>query len=721
MPVPPMTHTLPIASNPLALLEREWVLTNGTGAFAMGTVPGVNTRRYHALLVASARPPVARFAALNQVLEQVVIGGQPKPLRLEFTTCQFRGLDAQVPRVFAPKGCSTLTRFERGVRVAWTHRVAKIEGIPGQIEFRRELALHWKQQAATLRYRVRFTPAAGQAALPSLTLRLGPLTSLRDYHQVQLQSRDGAPSAQHGADSVTLKRGDLAVTLRSPGSRFGPAPEWWYKAYYEIEDHRGLDCEEDYFLPGWFEVPLDPARGGEAALTVALGEQPAPPLPDEDDTRLRRLAPVIDRLSALTSPAPTAAAPPAGMPADLPTILALAADDFVVDRWIKETKLATIIAGYPWFTDWGRDTFIALPGLLLTTGRYDEARSVLRAFAAVVRDGLVPNVFDDKDASAGQYNTVDGSLWFVHAAMEYVRVSGDREAWTQWLGEACQLIVEAYIRGTTPPELAHIAKQEGAALIRMTGDGLVTAGTPATQLTWMDAACNGVVFTARPGKAVEINALWFHVLSGMSEMLAETNRNSADHYQKLGARIGRSFSKIFWNDQLGYLHDHAWTDPSGQEHIDASLRPNQLLAVSLAHSPLPRKRQQQVIDAVRQRLLTPLGIRTLPTDDAKFHPHYGGPPMSRDEAYHQGTVWPWLIGPYAEGLLRVGRFSDASRAEARQAIDGLLQWMLGPGLGQVPEIAEGASPHRPDGCVAQAWSVAELLRVLDLIAHPPKA
>lgn len=717
MPVPPMTHSESIGSDPLASLESEWLLTNGTGAFAMGTVPGVNTRRYHALLIASANPPVARFAALNQVLEQVVVGDGPKPLRLEFTTCQFRGED---DRVLAPRGCALLTRFERGVRVAWTYRVARLEGFSGQIEFRRELALHWKQQAATLRYRVRFTPAAGQAALPSLTLRLGPLTSLRDYHHLQLQSRDGGPSAHHGADSVTLRRGGQAVTLRSPGSRFSPLSEWWYKAYYEVEDRRGLDCEEDYFLPGWFELPLDPTRGGEAALTVALGEQPAPALPDDDATRVTRLAPVIERLSTLVSPAPAASAPPAAPPANLPLILALAADDFVVDRWIKESKLATIIAGYPWFTDWGRDTFIALPGLLLTTGRYDEARSVLKAFASVVRDGLVPNVFDDNDASAGQYKTVDGSLWFVHAAMEYVRVSGDAEAWSQWLGEACQTIVEAYIRGTTPPELADLARQEGAALIRMTGDGLVTAGTSATQLTWMDAACNGVVFTPRQGKAVEINALWYHVLSGMSEMLAPTNRNSSDHYQKLGARIGRSFSKIFWDEKLGYLHDHAWTDASGQDHIDTSIRPNQLLAVSLAHSPLPRKRQQQVLESVKKHLLTPMGLRTLPVDDAKFHGTYGGPPMARDEAYHQGTVWPWLIGPYAEGVMRVGRFSDASRAEARQAIDGLLQWMLGTGLGQLPEIAEGDEPHRPDGCVAQAWSVAELLRVMELIAKPPK-
>jgi predicted glycogen debranching enzyme len=249
---------------------------------------------------------------------------------------------------------------------------------------------------------------------------------------------------------------------------------------------------------------------------------------------------------------------------------------------------------------------------------------------------------------------------------------------------------------------------------------LITAGSQRTQLTWMDAACDGTIFTPRAGKAVEINALWYHVLTGMAEMLGDGNKSTADHYRKLTARISRAFSRLFWDEEQGYLYDHAWTDDQGQEQIDRTCRPNQILAVSLPHSPLPRKRQQQVFDMVRRRLFTPVGLRTLPADDARYHGHYQGTLYARDEAYHQGTVWPWLMGPYAEAILRLGRFSPAARAEAQGAIRGLVDQMLGPGLGQLHEICDGDPPHQPRGCIAQAWSVAEVIRVMALIARPAK-
>ena len=364
------------------------------------------------------------------------------------------------------------------------------------------------------------------------------------------------------------------------------------------------------------------------------------------------------------------------------------------------------MAGYPWFADWGRDTFISLPGLLLCTGRFDEARSTLKAYAQSLHNGLVPNRFDDYDSKAAHYNAVDASLWFVHAAMEYYLTSGDQDAWDGWLCGAVMQVIDAYLRGTDHD-------------IRMAGDGLISAGNPRTQLTWMDAARDGVVFTPRFGKPVEVNALWYHALVGMSELLADTDRSTSVHYVKLSKRVKRAFLKNFWDNKQGYLYDHIWADDQGQETTDQTVRPNQIFAVSLPHSPLPRTKQQKVVKAVTQSLLTPLGLRTLPQDDPNYHGRYTGPMFDRDSAYHRGTVWPWLIGPYAEAVLRAGRFSDKSKKDALAAVEPLCQCLMSDGLGQLHEIHDGDPPHRPVGCMAQAWSVAELLRVLWLIEQPP--
>jgi len=389
-------------------------------------------------------------------------------------------------------------------------------------------------------------------------------------------------------------------------------------------------------------------------------------------------------------------------PGALHRALAIASDDFVVDRTVKGRSLSTILAGYPWFADWGRDTFIALPGLLIETGRFEEARGTLQVFAESIKDGLVPNRFDDYDDNAAHYNTVDASLWFVHAALRYVEVSGDRDSWNGWLSAACLNIMDSYIKGTGFD-------------IRMAGDGLITAGNRSTQLTWMDAATGGVVFTPRHGKAVEINALWYAALTGLSTALKTDNKRIADHYDKLAARVKRSFAKTFWNEQLGCLADCVWTDEQGVDHRDDSIRPNQIFAVSLPDSPIPQTLQKQVLAAVKEKLLTPKGLRTLPQNHSAYHGRYTGNQFIRDEAYHQGTVWAWLIGPYVEGVLRAGRFSDAAKREAMDALKPLLDEMMNEGLGQLHEIYEAESPHRAVGAVAQAWSVSEVLRVWRMI------
>jgi glycogen debranching enzyme len=711
----------------------------------MGTALGCPARRYHGLLVAAARPPVERIVALNQMFEQLWLhpageagnacdAGQVNktPQTLELSTCQFRDRDGN--RLFAPQGYAYLERFERGLGVQWQYRW-------GAIRCSRTLLLHHRQQAATLRYRVTGLDEANATA----SLRLAPMVTLRDFHSLRHLGDPGEFDIQAGEDRCTVARDSHAVTFHCSGSTFTAQPDWWYAVHYRRETERGQGDQEDLFVPGVFECPA--ADAVDITLTVNLAAEPAAPIADASD-RAKHLAPIRQALDGEMLASATQAAsgdngnskgnkkasagstaPSVSATADKDTLadaLTIAADDFIVERTLKGKTLSTIIAGYPWFADWGRDTFIALPGLLLTTGRHDEARDVLRVFAEAIDGGLVPNRFDDYTEVAAHYNTVDASLWFVHAALQYVEATGDTKSWRDWLAEACMQIVEAYAEGTGGADPAVNP------LIAMRDDGLIAAGTRRTQLTWMDAACADVVFTPRQGKAVEINALWHNALAGLAERLPEAASGPAERYRKLANRVKRHFADVFWSDAAGYLFDHVVSDEAGEPRPDPSLRPNQLLACALPRSPLGRAKQKQVVEAVRHHLLTPAGLRTLPVDDPNYHGRYGGDQYQRDEAYHQGTIWPWLVGPYGEAVLRAHQFSAAARAHVRAAIRPLLASMvdgeaagsLKPGsVGQLAEIYEAnpdaAGRFHPVGCIAQAWSVAELLRLSDLLAHPP--
>ena len=649
--------------------ERRWLLTNGSGGYAMGTVGAVNTHRYHGLLVAASRPPVGRVMALNQMLERLWMSGADTSF--EFTTCLFRGHGSDL--VHAPEGHRMLAHFQKGLSVAWTYR-------HGAITFVRELILHWKQQSATLRYTISGIPDRA-------VLQLHPMMTLRDFHGV-LRS-ENAPQfeveVQHQVVTVHHHMADVTIACH-PG-RFVEEIDWWYDFYYPIDDERGQECREDCFLPGRFEVPLSGCGEQTIELTVGLGKQMVEPAASADD-RAQHLAPLAEHTP--------------GTDGRIKNILSIAADDFVVDRYLKDERFSTILAGYPWFADWGRDTFIAFPGLLMTTGRFDEARATLRVFARTIRGGLVPNRFDDYQDNIAHYNTIDASMWFVRAAVAYVRGSGDFDSWQEWLGRSVMDVIESYCQGT----------DNG---IAMESDGLITAGTPQTQLTWMDAACNGRVFTPRYGKAVEINALWHHGLRETSELMANTDALIAGRYRELADRVQAAFVNVFWDERAGHLCDHVWTDEHAQEHTDSSFRPNQIFAVALEHCPLTRAMQEKVIQAVGKRLLTPYGLKTLPDDDPHFHGRFAGPAEHRDEAYHQGTVWPWLIGPYAEAILRVGEFTSESRAKARAVLEPLIHFMQKVSIGQLHEVHEAVPPYRPVGCMAQAWSVAEVIRVLGLI------
>ncbi len=368
------------------------------------------------------------------------------------------------------------------------------------------------------------------------------------------------------------------------------------------------------------------------------------------------------------------------------------------DEPIGAGQRTTILAGYPWFADWGRDAFISLPGLLLSTGRFDEAKSVLTTFAAVADEGMIPNRFDDRSGTT-YFNSVDASLWFINAAFQYLKASGDSKTFIQELMPAIRWIIDSYHKGTRFD-------------IRADADGLITAGNNQTQLTWMDAKYDGLAFTPRCGKAVEVNALWYNSLCLLAQFYIDRDAQNAKHYKSMADKVQKSFSELFWNESKGYLNDCILPDGL----VDESLRPNQIFAVSLPFSALSPEQQKSVVNVMQKQLLTPYGLRTLNVQDSRYKGVYTGPQQQRDEAYHQGTVWAFLIGPFVEGFLKVNGFSRKSKKKAAEFIQPLLQHMTKDGcLGSVSEIFDGDAPHKPRGCIAQAWSVAELIRAYQLI------
>jgi len=620
-------------------LNYEWLLTNGAGAFASSTVVACNTRRYHGLLCAATIPPVGRVMTINRIGELLYLDGRTDQF-LELSISQFRNS-------FHPRGDRFLRRFELDRTARWEYFV---EGV----RITKELQLLWKRNVIGLRYTIE-APSDRQ-----VELHLLPFISMRDFHAL----RDApGPQIDVSADEwqLVVKQENYMLRLRADAGQFSPRADWWYGHAYAIETERGLDDTEDLFVPGL----LVHKNRSTSQLTLWAGLDDIEAL-DWDQELARR-------------PDPLAHAPtPASVNIQR---LARAAADFVVTRHRPDGKPATtIIAGYPWFADWGRDAMICVPGLLLAMKRYAEASETLLLFAEYVSKGMIPNRFDDY-TNEPSYNTVDASLWFIHACFEYLRCSGDRATFDAKLLPACQHIVQGFQAGTRYN--IHMDPT----------DGLIIAGDKSTQLTWMDAKCDGVVFTPRHGKAVEINALWYNALVDLGQA-------------ELAAKVKQNFEKTFWMNPFRGLYDVI-----DGKHRDDSIRPNQIFAVSLPHSPLTHDQQRAVVEVIRRELLTPFGLRTLAKGDPKYHGRYIGPPKERDRAYHNGTVWPWLIGPFLDAYLHIHENSPDAARQARVWLQPLIDHMNQGCVGQISECFEGDEPHRPVASCAQAWSVAEVLRL----------
>jgi len=645
--------------DPSPALATEWLLTDGLGGYAMGTALGANTRRYHGLLVAATAPPVGRIVALHSVIEQLVIEGDT----IDLSSQQF-GADAKLH----PDGWRHLTESSQNwsgpgldscTECIWTYRI-------GVLRIERRLAL--LPRSVYLSYQV-----AGLDA-PAM-LRIRPLTPLRDFHSLLTEAAVPCETEVDGESSVKLAQNGCELNVSVPHSTWRREPQWWRNFTYTEDRARGQDCIEDVWSPGVFELQLMPREGRAWCQFGAAVHLPMSRLALTPAAREERLL----------------GSPPRAR-------LRWAAEQFVVRRTIRTAGYTSIIAGYPWFGDWGRDTMIALPGLLLSTKRFDEAKQALFMFARHLRGGLMPNVFDDYGHGAA-YNTVDASLWFVHAVREYLRASGDQHENVAELIDACRAILLAYRNGTDYD-------------IRLDDDGLITAGDEQSQLTWMDAKREGIVFTPRHGKPVEINALWHNALLSFAELT--TDEREQRELRAAANRTARAIQQRFWWEEKQCLHDVLHRTAEGWMP-DGKLRPNQIFAVSLPHSPLSKTRQRAVVKAVGDRLLTPFGLRTLDPADPEYRGRFEGDLMQRDAAYHNGTVWPWLIGPYCEAVLRIGDFSDKAKAEVRQVVEPLIGELDRGCLNQIAEVYDGDEPQRAGGCPAQAWSVAEVLRVLTLL------
>lgn len=635
----------------------RWLLTNGLGGFAMGSAIGANMSRYHGWLIASANPPVGRVLALHSVVEDIELAGSIFSIASQRFGETFHR---------HPDGWKRLVEFRAALPHAATWTYAH-----GGARISRTLRLVAGRNAVNVMYEIEGPGDRAQ-------LRLRPLLTMRDFHG--LRHAGGAASEMswsvESAQRLLVRSREpagLALELQASDGAWREEPNWWHDFAYADDRDRGQHWREDAWTPGVLhcDVPLIDGRC-RVVLTAEL-VQP-------------------HHVRAVASPPPVQREATDAMGAARRR-LELAADQFIVQRTRRNHPhpMTTIMAGYPWFADWGRDAMIALPGLLLTTGRHAEAESVLMLFAQAMQDGLIPNRFDDYTDRA-HYNTVDASLWFIHAVRELLRASPQTSARGALLG-ACRTIVAAYRAGTMFD-------------IRMDDDGLIAAGNEHTQLTWMDAQRDGVTFTPRFGKAVEVNALWHHALHCLASMTDEINEASELH--ELASRVAASFRRAFWWAEKSCCFDLA---PECGLH-GRQVRPNQIVAVSLEHSPLTPEQQRGVVNIVRERLLTPFGLRTLDPADPEYKGRFEGDLMQRDAAYHQGTVWPWLIGPFCEAMIRTG----SSREEVETIIAPLLGELDHGCVGQIAEVYDGDAPHRAGGCAAQAWSVGELLRVLAMLA-----
>jgi predicted glycogen debranching enzyme len=623
-------------------LTREWLETNGIGGFSSSTISGLNTRRYHGLLIAATKPPVGRLVLLSKLEETLLVDGR----RYELSSNQY-------PGVIHPHGFEYQTGFQLDPFPRFTYEIE-------DVRLEKSVFMVQGENTTVVQYELRSTDDT------DIKLEIRPLIAFRDYHSTTHENGGLDPRVETEPGQTTFRPyPDLpALHLAHDPAEIDPNGVWYRNFQYAIEQERGLDFPEDLFNPCTLIFELN--------FRNRINIIASPSKHDAGDADSYREAEIERRSTNAT---------------DLAALLTTAADQFIVSREMGET----VIAGYHWFADWGRDTMIALPGLTLVNGHTDIAKHVLAEFAKHVDQGMLPNRFPDA-GEAPEYNTVDATLWFFEAVRSFVQYTGDFDFVRTTLYSVLKDIIQWHVRGTRYQ-------------IHVDNDGLLYSGEPGVQLTWMDAKVGDRVITPRHGKPVEIQALWYNALRVMEDLGTRFN-DDANDYAAMADRACASFNRLFWNEEAGCLYDVI-----NGEIRDASIRPNQVIAISLANTMVSKERATSILRVVERELLTPRGLRTLSTSDPNYIGRYEGGPATRDSAYHQGTVWPWLMGPYITAYVKTfGR--KAGQTFAALWLKNFQAHLREACLNQVSEIFDGDAPHAPRGCVAQAWSVAELLRAI---------
>jgi predicted glycogen debranching enzyme len=640
-------------------VTREWLVTNGRGGYASSTITGTRTRRYHGLLVGAAQPPLGRMLMLAKIDEEVEAGGQSYRL----------GTNEYPGGTIEPSGFLFLQRIQVEGMIPTVYFEA------ASFKLRKTIWMEHGRDTTYIRYDL-------DSESSPITLTLLPYCACRDVHTLTKGSSDSNFQVEPLADGFQLTGHEGPGRLRVavvPGATFTPLGLWYWRFQLRADAERGLESSEDLYLPCLLRGQMEPGQ----CITVAVTIEPDELLDLDIEASWQRAQRRERDLAGQVQD-------------DFEKQLIHASDQFLTVRaGVKidsppgengKRDALTVIAGYHWFGDWGRDTMVALEGLTLTTGRFQVARDILLTYSQFVSEGMLPNRFPDS-GDKPEYNTVDATLWYFHAIDRYVTLSGDREMLRE-LYPVLKEIVTWHVNGT------RFGIQMDPA------DALIRAGVSGVQLTWMDAKVGNWVVTPRIGKPVEINALWYNALSLMSKWSMELGENDPI-YARLGEQVGASFER-YWFAAGGYLYDVI----DGPEGNDLSVRPNQLFALSLPHSPVPLQQAKSVVEVVTRELLTPYGLRTLTPRHPDYQGRFTGDQTARDRAYHNGTVWPWLLGAYLDAHRRVYP-DDESRLSLFSPFEAHLAEAC---LGTISECFEGDSPHRPVACIAQAWSVAEILR-----------
>ncbi len=633
-----------------AATSREWLETNGIGGFASGTISGANSRRYHAILTAATKPPLGRITMLSKFEETLTIDGKSYQLSAN----QYSGS-------VDPQGFKCLKSFRLDPFPIWIYEV---EGI----EIEKKIFMRDGENTTVCQWSIK-----SQIANRKSQIEIKPLLSFCDYHALQHETAAINHEIQIAENQVLIQPfAEMPELFFAHNAENIETTGFWYRNFeYAIEKERGFDFREDLFQPFILNFDLSDA----AIVIVSTEKQNFLNAKKFENSEIERRRDLISKAEAKD---------------DFRAQLVAAADQFIVKRGAGET----VIAGYPWFSDWGRDTMIALNGLTLATNRTEISRDILLEFSCHLSQGMLPNRFPDA-ADEAEYNTVDATLWYFEAIRAYVEKTGDDEFVRENLYQKLAETVAWHLRGTRYN-------------IHVDTDGLLYAGEEGSQLTWMDAKIGDLVITPRIGKPVEIQALWYNALKIMADF-AEKFGDDLDQkrYEAMAEMAKQSFNAVFWNDAEDCLFDVVI---NGKR--DGSVRPNQIFAVSLPNSMLSIGQAQKVVAKVESELLTPVGLRSLSPKDAQYCPIYIGSPLERDSSYHQGTVWGWLIGGFVDAYRRVYPNGNQTEKRVEEILSGFKKHLTEAGIGQISEIFDADAPHAPRGCPAQAWSVAEVLRVL---------